>query len=81
MPETAIVDKPAEAEDDGHGHGHHHHQVSSTKHPRSDWAGGVFVDASMRGEASDTAGNESRIGSSGEPGRLSQGQLPRLTYQ
>ncbi len=23
--ETAIVDKPAEAEDDGHGHGHHHH--------------------------------------------------------
>jgi chaperonin GroEL len=23
--ETAIVDKPAEAEDDGHGHGHGHH--------------------------------------------------------
>ena len=23
--ETAVVDKPAEAEDDGHGHGHHHH--------------------------------------------------------
>ena len=23
--ETAIVEKPAEAEDDGHGHGHHHH--------------------------------------------------------
>ncbi len=23
--ETAVVEKPAEAEDDGHGHGHHHH--------------------------------------------------------
>jgi len=23
--ETAVVDKPAEAEDDGHGHGHGHH--------------------------------------------------------
>ena len=23
--ETAVVDKPVEAEDDGHGHGHGHH--------------------------------------------------------
>ena len=39
--ETAVVDKPADAEDDGHGHGHGT-TTGATKHPRSPVGPGVF---------------------------------------